>query len=198
MKVCKKCGNLFTSKSCSPCNVRRVKLWVANNREKHRAFCRKWSKNNRPKINAIQRAWRKLHPDKRTEYFRTWASKNRVQRRQYAKRRLASNPQAAMAKTIRGRLTKVLLRYSLSKKDIGLKTEELLGCTWKQIVEHIESQFVEGMGWHNRSLWHVDHKKPICSFDLTNTEELKAAASYLNLQPLWSQDNRKKGGRVCP
>jgi hypothetical protein len=50
------------------------------------------------------------------------------------------------------------------------------------------------MTWENWSVngWHIDHIKPLSSFDLTDTEQLKEACSYNNLQPLWAKDNLKK------
>lgn len=77
------------------------------------------------------------------------------------------------------------------------KFKEHVGCSYEQLVEHLESQFVEGMTWENYGLrgWHIDHIKPVCSFDHTDTDEVRECWHYSNLQPLWAIDNWKKGGR---
>ena len=49
------------------------------------------------------------------------------------------------------------------------------------------------MSWNNYGKWHLDHIKPLSSFNLQNIDELKQACHYSNLQPLWAEDNFKKG-----
>jgi hypothetical protein len=51
------------------------------------------------------------------------------------------------------------------------------------------------MTWDNYGDWHLDHKKPLISFDLTDLEQFRVAAHYTNLQPLWALDNLKKGSK---
>lgn len=70
---------------------------------------------------------------------------------------------------------------------------KLVGCTPNELKQHIESLFQRGMTWENRELWHVDHIRPLASFDLSNPEQQHQAMHWTNLQPLWSADNVKKG-----
>jgi hypothetical protein len=53
------------------------------------------------------------------------------------------------------------------------------------------------MTWQNHGThgWHIDHKKPLSLFDLSNEEQLRAACNYTNLQPLWAHDNLVKGNK---
>ena len=47
------------------------------------------------------------------------------------------------------------------------------------------------MSWNNHGEWHIDHIKPL---GLAKTEnELKKLFHYKNVQPLWANENRKKG-----
>ena len=70
----------------------------------------------------------------------------------------------------------------------------MLGCDWETLKQHIESQFVDGMSWDNRDLWHIDHIIPLAS---ANTEkEIYALSNYKNLQPLWIEENLKKGSKL--
>jgi hypothetical protein len=53
------------------------------------------------------------------------------------------------------------------------------------------------MTWENHGdVWHIDHVKPLVSFDLTKDRERKKAMHYSNLQPLFVSDNRHKSAKV--
>jgi len=75
------------------------------------------------------------------------------------------------------------------------KTEDLLGCSIIEAKNHIEKLFTDGMSWENINEWHIDHKRPCASFDLTDPEQQKECFHYTNLQPLWAKDNLSKGAR---
>ena len=51
------------------------------------------------------------------------------------------------------------------------------------------------MSWNNYGEWHVDHIKPCAKFDLSEEEQQKKCFNYKNLQPLWGEDNLKKGDK---
>ncbi len=93
---------------------------------------------------------------------------------------------------MRIRLANALARQKATKNG---SLEQLLGCEWADFTAHIERQFVEGMSWGNRHLWHIDHIKPCCAFDLTQPNEQAACFHYTNLRPLWAKDNLRKNGK---
>lgn len=74
-----------------------------------------------------------------------------------------------------------------------------LGCSISELKEHLESKFEPGMTWSTWGIrgWHIDHKIPLSSFDLTSTTECRSAFHYSNLQPLWWYDNLKKGASIA-
>lgn len=65
-----------------------------------------------------------------------------------------------------------------------------------ELRAHLEAQFQAGMSWDNYGEWHIDHIKPLASFDLEDTDQLKLACHYTNLQPLWAKDNLSKGAKM--
>lgn len=89
---------------------------------------------------------------------------------------------------VRNRLSKALA----GQTKLGL-TKRWLGCTPAELVAHLEAQFQPGMSWENRGEWHVDHIRPLASFDLSDPEQRATACHYTNLQPLWAADNLAKG-----
>lgn len=64
-----------------------------------------------------------------------------------------------------------------------------------ELRAHLETRFLPGMTWENYGAWHIDHVRPLASFDLTDRAQLLQACHYTNLQPLWARDNRSKGAR---
>ena len=95
---------------------------------------------------------------------------------------------------------KSLIQASLSS-NLKSKTNRsvwYVGCTIPELKEHLESQFVEGMNWdnHGRFGWHIDHIKPINTFNLDDPNQIVECWKYTNLRPLWWLDNltRPKNG----
>ncbi len=69
------------------------------------------------------------------------------------------------------------------------RTEQYVGCTYKELLDHLESQFEEGMTWENHGQWHIDHIKAQSRFDPTIEEEAFKCWHYTNLQPMWAEIN---------
>jgi len=110
--------------------------------------------------------------------------------RKYHAIRSKSDPEYVMKRRLRSRI-----RHALNGSVKSASTAELTGCTWDFLMKHIESQFVDGMSWENRSEWHIDHIRPCVTFDLLDEAEQRKCFHYSNLQPLWAADNLSKGAK---
>ncbi|KKK71749.1 hypothetical protein LCGC14_2910790 [marine sediment metagenome] len=64
-----------------------------------------------------------------------------------------------------------------------------LGCTTEEFIRYISSLFKPGMSWSDRGEWHLDHIRPIASFDLTDPKQVAEACHYTNIRPLWAKEN---------
>jgi hypothetical protein len=104
-----------------------------------------------------------------------------------------NNPRHRIAKNLRTRIAESLKTSNCKRSK---RTLALLGCSFEYLKNYIESRFLPGMSWANRSAWHLDHIKPCALFDLTKPEDQAACFHYSNLQPLWATDNLKKGAKI--
>ena len=105
--------------------------------------------------------------------------------------RLNTKPEARITENLRRRT-----RAVLEGTNKSAPTLELIGCSPREIKEHLESLFTVGMSWDNYGKWHIDHIMPCDSFDLTVESEQRKCFNYKNLQPLWAKDNLRKGSKI--
>jgi len=105
------------------------------------------------------------------------------------RKRIKEDPQFAMRRRLRARIRNWL------KGAKSAHTMELVGCLVEIFMLWIESQFLPGMTWENRHLWHIDHMKPLESFDALDPAEQRKACHYTNLQPLWGPENMRKSNK---
>lgn len=117
--------------------------------------------------------------------------KNRKTKRDQVRNRRRNNPLALIAERVRSRLRHFIKCRNYLKTS---KTVMMIGCSWDELKNHIESKFYDGMSWDNRNLWHIDHIIPLSS--AKSEEEMIKLSHYTNLQPLWAADNFKKGSRL--
>jgi hypothetical protein len=87
------------------------------------------------------------------------------------------------------------LRAALTGRVKSESSIKIVGCSTEHLMHWLEAQFSVGMTWENYGKWHVDHKKPCASFDLSNPEAQKACFHFSNLQPLWASENLAKGAK---
>ena len=73
------------------------------------------------------------------------------------------------------------------------RTHELLGYSSKELCEHLESLFKDGMTWNNQGEWHIDHRIPQSHF--TSINQIKECFALENLKPEWGEWNMSKGNR---
>lgn len=124
-------------------------------------------------------------------------------RSDYYYQKYKADPKRWMDKVIRNRI-KSAIKNALNKQNIKSKKfklgniEKIIGCTLKEVIIHLESQFKSGMTWKNWSLhgWHIDHIYPISKVNTLDMEELRKVSNYKNLRPMWATENRKKHAKI--
>lgn len=94
---------------------------------------------------------------------------------------------------MKNRLKLFLKSNKITKKNT---TFGYVGCNPKELKEHIEKQFKDGMCWENYGYygWHIDHIIPLSS--AKTEKEVYELSHYTNLQPLWADENYKKSNKI--
>jgi DNA-binding transcriptional MerR regulator len=164
--------------------------------EANRDYCRRWRETNRDRIREYNgnrepaRRYYAKNAEKLLEKNKKWRTENRRRLAVYRVKRRKKNLSARISDALRNRL-----RDAVKREACGGSAVRDLGCTAKELKRHLESQFRPGMTWENwgRSGWHIDHIKPLVSFDLADPEQVREACHYTNLQPLWASENMSKG-----
>lgn len=184
-KVCSKCGEekeldcFYLRKDsfkyrtdCNNCRSKYRKTYYIKNKKKEISRMNKYKR---------KKSVYKKHP-RAYFYHKKWLEK-----------KIKENPHYKIAINIRRSISNQLTRKGYSKTS---KTNKILGCSYKQFKQHLESQFQEGMTWDNygRNGWHIDHIYPVSK--ARDEEHLLELNHYTNLQPLWEKDNIAKGNRL--
>ena len=151
------------------------------NKEKFKEQFSQYHQKNKEKILGRHKEYRHENREKIREI-------NRV----YQKKREKEDPGYKLARRLRNRLY-----YALKNNQRAGSAIKDLGCSIEELKEHIEKQFQPGMSWDKWTTdgFHIDHIKPLCSFDLTDRQQFLEAVNYKNLRPLWAKENMAKGGR---
>ena len=202
-------GESFSCKNCSG----------TERKEKWGSFCsrscgasfgnRKFKKseehhNEKGKLNYKKRIdyWKRSDVVERGKcYKRNWRMKNverirRSDRERHSKNnwKISERRKTDVLFKLRG-LLRTRLRTALSGNYKSGSAIKSLGCSLDEFKKHMESKFKPGMNWDNHGLygWHIDHIKPLASFNLSDVNQLNEACHFTNLQPLWAKDNLVKG-----
>jgi len=197
MGSCKDCYN-FNQKKWSKSNPHKVmerhRTYYENNKEKVSSYFEKYRNENHENILIRAREYRKNNREKIIENLRLWKKNNPdkvVKSRKQQGKRNEIDVIFNLKNRMRCRLFHFLNKNNITKKS---KTFEIVGCSPEFLKEYLEKQFKDGMSWDDRNKWHIDHIIPLCS--AKTEEEIYQLSHYTNLQPLWAEDNLKKGNKI--
>ena len=204
--TCKECSKIVRKKYLLE-NKDVIRKYLEKNKDsirtKSKIYLKEYRKKNREKLLKKTRPYSKKYKKDNKDYFKKYKKeyneKNKEKNKKYVKAYFLKNREKVLKKnrdwnkkypyigTWRSILKSHLRR--IGKKKEG-RTLAILGYSALQLKEHIASLFLPGMSWDNHRLWHVDHKKPISTFDKNTHPSIVNALS--NLQPLWAHDNLSK------
>ena len=164
------------------------------NKDKYLAQMKEYRKRNKEEKAKRDKAWARSNPEKRAIINKRYNSnpKNKIKSRIAKNKRYQRDPKVRLHNSI-----SCGLRNCLKNKG-GQKAFDLLPYNIIQLKSNIEKQFQPGMSWENYGDWHVDHKIPVSAFNFTKPEHIdfKRCWSLKNLQPMWANENMKKGASL--
>jgi len=143
-----------------------------------------WSEKNRERLNVYHKEWRENNIDK-----------HRKNKRDYEKNRKAIDPIYKLINNFRTAIYQVLKESNVQKNGHYF---EILKYSPDELITHLEEKFTGEMSWDNYGIWHVDHIRPISSFNIQEIgdELFMECWSLKNLQPLWGDENIRKSNKI--
>ncbi len=154
-------------------NKDKIEKYYQKNREKIIIRSFEWSKKNREKVKKSQK-----------KYSQKPEAKKKINKRK--RERTKTNKNFNIITRLRALLSYGLRYYTKTGK---IMSASKYGINYQAIIEHLKP-FPEDL-----AKYHIDHIKPLCSFNLENPEEIKIAFAPENHQWLTIQKNLSKGGR---
>lgn len=164
---------------CKKCDSIKNEIWRKDNIERHRQRNNKYQRERRknPEI-------RRQETERHRQYVIENRDKIRAWEREYRTNKVKNNIHFKIKRILSSSIHRML--NGCMKKDT---TQKLIGCDIKFFIQHIESQFRDGMNWNNI---HIHHVVPCKLFDLSQESHQRACFHYSNLSPLFAIDNIKQ------
>lgn len=170
----------------------------------HRSQCnacrrleaKEYRERNLDKVKAAKEAWKLKNPD----YDKLYSDKNPDKKRDAIVKWNKNNPGLASKRTKEWlgknphiKAWRTTLRCSLFRmgKEKEGYTIDMLGYSAEDLKNHLESLFTDGMSWENYGEWHIDHIKPLITFDVETPQSVVNALS--NLRPMWATKKEING-----
>ncbi len=188
---------------------KRKKEYHQKHEEKIKRYSKKYNKKyqkehyqkNKERISKKQKEHiqRPEIKEKRREYYqkpevkmkaREYFQNHKKQINERLKKKLRFNKNFNIRMRLGNILRQALRIYTKTGK---VKTSKKYGIDWQVIIEYLKP-FPKDL-LEKKGKWHIDHIRPLCSFDLTNPEEIKIAFAPENHQWLLAHENMSKGGR---
>lgn len=217
---CKNKANGVTS-TCKPCAIEKARKWHSENKDRHAISCKQYREKNKDillkrtkefaaknpeKVKSYKEKWKKNNVEivrihARTGYYKN-IDKIKQRKKEYLKNNKAktnsyqrfyrSNTSVKLNINIGNQLRQTMLGMKKGKKWF-----EIVGYDVSALTNRLQSLFADGMSFDNYGAWHIDHIRPISSFDFSKNpfDVAKECWDLSNLQPLWAKDNLQKGSR---
>lgn len=183
--------------NCKMCR----KLEREKNKEHIRKKNKEYYESNKNELILKNREYRKENSEKINVQRKQYRQKNKEHIRMKNKEYLPIRKEKIKhkRKTDKNFQIQEVLRSKIHKMLKGKKSSfsNYLGIDIELFKKWIEYQFKSDMNWDNfGTLWQLDHILPINQFNFENDIDKKVCFNWTNLQPLYSDENRKKSDKL--
>lgn len=169
------------------------KLLNKSKSDKNIEYRREYYQRNRDELINNQRDYYQENKEEISKYREQYKPIRNYKRRIEYKYKIENDSLFHLKENIRSSIRRSFKLKNLIKNS---KTNEVLGCTFKEFKLYLESKFESWMNWDNYGKyngelnhgWDIDHIIPISS--AKNEEDILKLNHYTNLQPLCSYTNR--------
>jgi hypothetical protein len=165
---------------CKDCRKLKTKKYRDLNKDKLNSYNKLYQEKVKNNEIIKNEPLTKFERSKKNSDYTTMYIKNRIEVDSLFK--LKTRIRQLLSNSIRGK--------GYTKKS---KSSDILGISFDDFKNYIESLFIDGMSWDNYGEWHLDHKIPISW--AKSEQEVYELNHYSNFQPLWADDNLLKGNR---
>jgi hypothetical protein len=147
-----------------------IKKYRSDRKDKYRKYNQEYNLKNKERLGEKRKEYNLENKEKMKERNKKYYANNKnlfkENRKIYCDQKRKSDPLFKLSESIRNLIKNGLLYRGIKKK---IKTEKILGCSFKEFKLHIESKFEPWMTWENRGLyngelnygWDIDHIIPL-------------------------------------
>lgn len=190
---CKACQQSLYISNFHEVQTRERERYTAN-REAELARRKLYHATNREKVLTRQRLFREANRDRILAQSKaSYQRFKEIHGTDPVTLRSRRNHQARLAGVLRKRLQKALRRNQKTGsavQDLGMPIDAFL--TYLNL-DALDKYCIPYTG--NESKFHIDHIRPLASFNLEDPEQLRIAVRWDNLQVLRAEENLRKGAR---
>ena len=173
------------------------KEYYENNKEMLKERSKKYYENNKERVKKRINAYHQKNSEQFSEYQKEYYKNNKERKRKMEgrnrKNRRESDPLFKLRCNIRSLISQSYYNNGYTKNS---KSFKILGCSYEDFKEHIESHWEDWMNWDNYGIyngkekcgWDLDHIIPVGSAECE--EDIYKLNHHSNIQPLCSYINR--------
>jgi len=167
------------------------------NKERIQEYRKTYYQQNKEEFLAKGKMWRERNAERHRQNSRDWSRNNPERKKEndytYQKGRMKTDPGYKLSRLLRTRLYNAI-RYrrktGSAVRDLGMPIDAFL--TYLNL-DALDKYGIPYTG--NESKFHIDHVRPLASFNLEDAEQLKQAVHWSNLQVLRAEENLQKGAK---